>query len=79
MVKDIMTSISIFYYPYQNIFKDCNGKIIINLHKLVSPNRVFLFKKNKKNEEFVNHEYGINIRLYYPKNVLTDEGWVKVE
>jgi hypothetical protein len=69
--SDIMTSISIFYYPDINVFKDCHGRIIINLYKLVSPSRIYLFKHHKEYMEFVNYEYSLIVKLYYP---ITKEG-----
>jgi hypothetical protein len=66
----IMTSISIFYYPEENIFKDSDGRAIVNMYKLVSPNRVFLFKHQKQSVEFVNYEYGLVVKLLYPINVI---------
>lgn len=68
---EIMTSISIFYYPDLNVFKDSRGRIIINLYRLVSPSRIFLFKHHKQHMEFINYEYNLIIRLYYP---ITKEG-----
>lgn len=66
-ITDIMTSVSIFYYPDWNVFKDCEGRIIINIYKLVPPWRIFLFKEHKKNDEFVNTQYGLIVKLLYPR------------
>jgi hypothetical protein len=60
--------IDVFYYPDDNIFKTKDGKAIINLYPLVSPNQIFLFKHKQETTEIVNYEHGIRIRLLYPTN-----------
>ena len=64
--RELMGSVSVFYYPKENIFKDSTLRPILNIYKLISPNRIFLFKSKKENMEFVNYEYGIRVKLYYP-------------
>lgn len=62
----IMTSITVFYYPEENLFKDSGGNIVFGMYKLIPPNMIFLFKHNKKSIDFINYKYGIIIKLLYP-------------
>lgn len=70
MNSEVMTHVSAFYYPYQNVFKDSGGHVIMNMYKLVSPNRILLFKQEKKTIEFINYEYNVIVKLLYPKLTL---------
>jgi hypothetical protein len=63
-----MTSISIFYYPEENVFKDSKDRVIFEMLKLVTPNEIFLFKHKKETTEIINRKYGIIVKLLYPIN-----------
>jgi hypothetical protein len=61
-----MTSITIFYYPEENLFKDSKDRVLINMYKIIPPWKVYLFKYHKKNDEYINYEYGIIVKILYP-------------
>lgn len=48
METGLLTPISIFYYPEQNLFKDCDGRTILCLCRLIPIWRIHLFKEYKK-------------------------------
>jgi hypothetical protein len=62
----LMPKIVILYYPEENVFKSPQGKVYTNLQPLITPSQIFLFKHNKKSVEFINREFGINVKILYP-------------
>jgi hypothetical protein len=56
--------INLFYDPERNaIFDDC-GFMVFDIYKLITPNRLFLFKKQKQHMSTWD-EHGDLIVLYY--------------
>ncbi len=66
MVDNLIATIVIYYYPDENVFKTATNQTILNFYPLVTPNQVFLFKKEKKSVEIINHTFGIRIKMLYP-------------
>lgn len=56
----------IFYYEHYNLFLDEDAYIIYDIYNVITPNDVFLFKRNKKNmivPQMRNKSVGIEINF----------------
>lgn len=66
--------IHVYYHEEQNQFIDEDGYIIPNIHDLIPPNMIFLFKK-KKDDMFIYGKHGELIEMIYeePYDYLYDD------
>lgn len=42
----------LFYYKRANVFTDCDGHIIYNIFRIISPNDLYLFRHRPKHNTF---------------------------
>lgn len=61
----VIKSNLVFHYdPEENIIRDMNEYIIFNIFKFITPNDLYLFKKNKENA-IINGRTGDKVTLLY--------------
>lgn len=64
----LMPTITLLYYPEENLFKDTCGRVCFWIEPLVSAKQRQLFKDGKKTIEFINRKIGIKVKLLWPLN-----------
>ena len=62
---------TIYYCAKDNTFMDEEDNILFNIFSLITPNDLFLFKKNKKNKTIIGID-GIIVRIMYSDEYYRD-------
>lgn len=59
---------ALYYLKDDNVFMDGEGEIVFEIFEVISPNDLYLFKRNKEHT-IVNHhtEPGLLVDLYWPE------------
>lgn len=68
MTNQLKERVGLFYLKDDNVFIDGEGEIVFEIFELITPNDLYLFKKNKE-DVVVNHcrEVGTIVELYWPE------------
>lgn len=61
-------NMALYYLKDDNVFMDGEGEIVFEIFEVISPNDLYLFKRNKE-YTIVNHhtQPGLLVELYWPE------------